>query len=100
MKNQKTPGQIADIVERFLNGSSCYPQEWNDLVDCGLSDPILEAFRRRCEQLDPLVNSPAPQDFDAIAELRAIIKELRQIEVQTKPAGFPDRCFPYESALR
>jgi hypothetical protein len=52
----KTAGQIADIIDRFLSGSSLYAQEWNDFVDCVLPDPRIESYRKRCDLLDPLVN--------------------------------------------
>ena len=42
-----TVRQVADIIERFLSGSSLYPQEFNDFYECGLSDPKLDAFRKR-----------------------------------------------------
>ena len=47
----ETPVQVADVIERFLSGSSLYPQEFNDFIDCGLSDPRLDVYRERCEML-------------------------------------------------
>ena len=76
----KTARQIADILDRFLSGSSLYAQEWNDFVDCVLPDPRLESYRKRCDLLDPLVNSHMPQDPTALAELRTMIAELKRIE--------------------
>jgi hypothetical protein len=80
MQRGKTPGQIANLIERFLNGTSLYPQEWNDFVECGQPDPTLDAYRCRCDLLDLLVNSPAPQDPAAVDELKIMIAELRQLE--------------------
>jgi hypothetical protein len=78
----KTAGQIADVIDRFLNSRSLDPQEWNDFVDCNQPDPTLDSYRKRCDLLvDPLVNSHAPQDPAAVAELKAMIAELRHIEV-------------------
>lgn len=34
----KTPGEVADLIERFLRGESTYPQEWNDFVECSQRD--------------------------------------------------------------
>lgn len=34
-----TAGQVADVIERFLAGTGLYPQEFNDFIDCSLSDP-------------------------------------------------------------
>jgi hypothetical protein len=79
-RRRKTAGEIAGIIERFLNGTSRYPQEWNDFHECGLPDADLDKYRKRCDLLDHLVNSPEPQDSDAMAELRRMIEELRQIE--------------------
>ncbi len=81
MGRPKTAGDVADIIERFLNGKSCYPQEWNDFVEGGHPDPELEKYRKRCDQLDPLINIPGPRDPVAVAELRAIVTELRQRKV-------------------
>jgi hypothetical protein len=76
----KTAGQIADIIDRFVHGNSLYAQEWNDFVECSQPDPKFDSYRKRCDQLDPLVNSHAPQDENAVAELRTMIVELRRIE--------------------
>jgi hypothetical protein len=89
MKRGKTAGEVADIIERFLNDSSLYPQEWNDFVDCRHPDPKIDSYRQRCDMLDPLVNSPEPQDPDAIAELRSIVTELRHWRIQTEPTIGP-----------
>jgi hypothetical protein len=80
MTNGKTAREIADIVERFLGDTSLYPQEWNDFVECSQPDPKLDWYRKRCYVLDPLVNSPEPQDLDAIAELKSMVAELRHLE--------------------
>jgi hypothetical protein len=32
-RKAKTAAEIADLIERFLNGASLYPQEWNDFVE-------------------------------------------------------------------
>jgi len=74
----KTAMEIADIIERFINGTSLYPQEWNDFVESPSRDKSLDSYRRRCEELDPLVNSPDAQDHKALTELRAMINELRR----------------------
>jgi hypothetical protein len=78
-RKEKTAGEIADLIERFLNGSSLYPQEWNDFVECGHPDKMLDSYRRRCDLLDPLVNCPEPQDPKALQELRNMVQELRTL---------------------
>lgn len=80
MGKKKTAAQIADIIERFLNDRSLYPQEWNDFVECNQPEAKLDAYRKQCYELDPLVNSPAPPDPKAIVELRNMVDELRRLE--------------------
>jgi len=78
-RKPKTAAETADIVERFLNGKSLYPQEWNDFVECTHGDAYLDAYRKRCYELDPLVNCPDPQDARALEELRGIVHDLRRL---------------------
>jgi hypothetical protein len=75
----KTAGEVADLIERFLNGKSLYQQEWNDFVECSHPDKILNNYRKRCGLLDPRVNCPDPQDPKALEELRNMVQELRQL---------------------
>jgi hypothetical protein len=75
----RTAAEVAGIIERFQDGNSLYPQEWNDFVECSERDARLEPYRSKCCELDPLVNSPEPQNPKAVAELREIIEELRRI---------------------
>lgn len=78
IKNKaKTATEIADLVERFINGKSLYPQEWNDFVEGRQPDRKLDLYRKRCEELDSQVNCPEPQDAKALAELRRMVDELR-----------------------
>jgi len=78
-RKPKTAGEIADLVERFLNGTSLYPQEWNDFVERSHPDKMLDSFRKRCDFLDPRVNCPDPQDPKALEELRNMVQELRRL---------------------
>ena len=66
MRHKRSAVEIADIIDRFLMGSSLYLQEWNDFVDCTECDPVLEQFRQRCDLLDPVVNCPGEQDKTAV----------------------------------
>jgi hypothetical protein len=74
----KTQSEIADLIERFLQNRSLYPQEWNDSVDCTQQDPAMDEYRRKCYELDPLVNRPQPVDEAAILELRELVERLRE----------------------
>ena len=69
--------EVAQVIERFLDGNSLYPQEWNDFVESSLRDKKLDVYRKRCDELDPLVNRPGDPDPDAVSELRSLIETLR-----------------------
>jgi hypothetical protein len=83
-RQPRTAEEIAAIIERFLTGNSLYPQEWNDFVECSERDRRLDIYRKRCYELDPLVNCPGQQDPKAVAELRSMIDQLRRPETQTE----------------
>jgi hypothetical protein len=76
--------EAADLIERFLDGRSLYPQEWNDFVEGRKVERELEPYRRRCYQLDPLVNHPGPPDPEAINELKQIVSALRKLATQER----------------
>jgi hypothetical protein len=78
-KRTKTAAEIAALIERFLNNTSRYPQEWNDFVERRHPDRQLDSYRRRCDELDPLVNCPEPRDTKALAELKGMANELRRL---------------------
>lgn len=77
-KENMNSEEAAQLIERFLEGRSLYPQEWNDFVDASQKHTVIETCRRQCEELDPLVNRPGVPDPDAIARLKGIIDHLRQ----------------------
>ncbi len=68
---------IAQLIERFLDGRSLYPQEWNDFVETRRPDKLIDVYRKRCDDLDPLVNRPGERDAEAVMELRSMIETLR-----------------------
>jgi hypothetical protein len=67
---------MSQLIERFLGGSSLYPQEWNDFVESPQHDQKMDVYRKRCNELDPLVNRPGDQDAEAVLELRSMIRTL------------------------
>jgi hypothetical protein len=72
----------ANIIERFLDYRSIYPQEWNDFVE-GLSvESNVEKYRKRSYELDPVVNTPDRPNEDAIRELREMVEALRAIDIK------------------
>jgi hypothetical protein len=76
-KKPRTAVEMAGIIERYLDGNSLYPQEWNDFVDSTERNASLEIYRKRCYELDPLITFD-PQDPEALAELRSMVAELRR----------------------
>ena len=70
--------EMAQLIERFLNGHNAYPQEWNDFVDTAQRDKEMDVYRVRCDELDPLVNRPDPQNPGAVAELRSLAAQLQE----------------------
>jgi hypothetical protein len=76
-KKNMSSEDAAQIIDRFLSDSSLYPQEWNDFVDTPQRDERVEPYRKRCYELDPLVNRPGDQDASAVGELKSIIEALR-----------------------
>jgi hypothetical protein len=73
-----TVHDVGRIIERFLGNSLRYSQEWNDFVDIKQRKPESERLRRRCYDLDPLVNRPGDIDESALAELRSIAASARK----------------------
>jgi hypothetical protein len=69
--------EAAQLIERFLESRSRYPQEWNDFVDTRQQDGVIDDYRRQCYELDPLVNRPGVPDPEAVARLKGIIQRLR-----------------------
>ncbi len=73
------PVEAAKVIERFLAEASSYPQEWTDFAETKQQDTTVELYRKRCDELDPLVNRPGEMDEAAVAELRSMIDELRSM---------------------
>ena len=78
MRRSRTRSEVADLIERFLENRSSYPQEWNDFVECSEGDPYIEEYRRKCYDLDSLVNRSDHVDEDAVSELRCVVEALRK----------------------
>jgi hypothetical protein len=77
VSRDKSLKEVAEIIARFLEGKSTYPQEWNDFIEISLADKIVDAYRIRCYELDPIVNRPGQRDAKAIAELKSMVETLR-----------------------
>lgn len=73
-----TVHDVGHIIERFLADSPRYAQEWNDFVEGKQRRPESERLRRRCNELDPLVNGPGDVAEAALAELRSMAVSARK----------------------
>jgi regulatory protein YycH of two-component signal transduction system YycFG len=69
--------EVADLIERFLEGRELYIGEWMDFVETSQQDGNINKYRKRLYDLDPLVNCPGEQDRKAIEEMKSIVTELR-----------------------
>jgi hypothetical protein len=76
----KSLKQVGDLIERYLEGRSTYPQEWNDFVDSSQKDKKSELYRNLCYELDPLVSRPEGPDPDAIAKLKLLLEQIRSTQ--------------------
>ena len=79
MRPRLLPSEAADLIERFLNNSQLYPQEWNDFIEARRVDRAVEQFQRPCCELDPLVNCPGDANCGAVEELKRVVLELRRM---------------------
>ncbi|PYV76347.1 MAG: hypothetical protein DMG96_14360 [Acidobacteria bacterium] len=79
MRRRRTKAEVAELIERFLENRLTYQQEWNDFVECREPDAVVDSYRKRRYDLDPLVNRPDPVDEDAVAQLRGILLNCVQL---------------------
>jgi hypothetical protein len=62
---------IADLLQRRLDGAVGQSHEWAKFVDASFKNPHLEAIRRRCLDFDSLVTE------ERRSALKRFIQELR-----------------------
>jgi hypothetical protein len=63
---------VADLLQRRLEGAVGQSQEWANFVDAPFKNPHLEAIRTRCREFDSLVTE------ERRSALKALIQELRK----------------------
>jgi hypothetical protein len=96
-RRDKTPEEIADMIERFVYREPSTRQwqfdlEWNDLLDCGVKDPELNAIVKQCElinreylpQKDLSPVSKQQREDEADERLKLIAIQLRNMKRGTK----------------
>jgi len=92
----KTPAEIADIIERFVYRSPSDQQirhdmEWENLLDSSVSDPELKSVINKCRVInraflpDSSLSKVAKQQHeqDADEQLKRIASQLREIGKKT-----------------
>ena len=72
-KIERTPAEVAHILERFLDGGISY-DEWDDFVSVGIRDPELDAIALRCRLLPDEFPTEDPAQY-ASAEGLAVVQE-------------------------
>ena len=70
--------EVADLIDRYLGHESLYPQEWNDFIDTGQDNWIVEAYRKCCYALDPLINHDGEPCPGVVTALKGIVTALRE----------------------
>jgi len=96
-KREKTAGEIADIIERFVYRVPSVRAlqsdlEFNDLLDCGVKDPELNAILKQCElinreylpQEDLSPVSKQHREDEADERLKLVVTQLRNLNRGTK----------------
>ena len=78
-KPDMTPDEAAAVIERFIDGPGD-SIEWCDFAETRQNDRRVEQYRKRCDELSPLVNRPGDMDAEAVAELRSIVQGLRSLK--------------------
>ena len=77
----RTAIEVADIVQRFLDGTSLDPWEWDDFISVPLADPALDSVRRRCAEIREEYPPAIPGTYcgpDGEDVLRFLIAGLRE----------------------
>ena len=72
-RNRLTPGQVADAIEKHLEGIDG-PYDWDDFTSIPIADDHLDAIRLRCTEV-----GGAPASEGTLKELRDIVAQLRSL---------------------
>ena len=75
---QRTRAEVADIIEQFLEGTGA-ASTFEDFCSRRITDPELEAIRRRCLQFQTEDGRPAQYSRPANQDMmRTFVKALRR----------------------
>jgi hypothetical protein len=55
------PGALVGLMDRFLDGTSNYPLEWDDFISWEQENLTVEAIRDRIGELEPHLFSKKPE---------------------------------------
>ena len=75
-----TRRDLADIIERFLDGAGKDPYEWDDFTSIPFKDPELEAVRSEVNEIAWIHQTPARGKWVSergVAKLRELLQRLR-----------------------
>jgi hypothetical protein len=84
-----TGSDIADIIQRFLDGTPRDSWEWDDFISVALEDPVLETVRRRCAGLRDEFPPDTPDSYcgpEGVDVLEQLIAGLRDDRL-SQPSG-------------
>lgn len=76
--------EVADIIGRFL-GDKIQDLEWDDFIHTKQDDWVVDAYRKCCFELDPLISHLGEPYPGVVAVLQAISKTLREIDMSKIP---------------
>lgn len=77
--NRKSPSEIADIIERFIEGKGS-KWDWDDFICSPVNDPDLDKIRIRCAQLGHEYPPTKPGQYtneEGIRILKQYVEELK-----------------------
>lgn len=72
-RTTRTRGEVADIIEQFLDGTGGV-WDWDDFTTRPIADDELEAVRQRCSQLDEEFPSSEKNPF-ANPQVEQVLRE-------------------------
>jgi hypothetical protein len=73
-RNRLTPGQVADAIQRHLEGNEG-PRDWDYFTSIPIADENLDKIRLRCIEI-----ADAPSSQVSRKEIREIISHLRSLQ--------------------